>query len=418
MQNKAVRLHGTLDLRLDTFSIPEIKPDELLLHIVCDSLCMSSYKATALGSGHKRVPDDIDVHPIIVGHEFCGKIAAVGENCRDRYSVGQRISLQTTLSDTYAAPGYSYEFCGGDSQYAIIPAPYTTRDNVISYNCDSFFGGSLAEPYSCVIGAFHANYHNTPGAYRHEMGIKQGGNMALLAATGPMGTAAIDYILHCDRRPAVLVVTGRTQSVLDRCAALFPPEKAAENGVTLHYLNTRECENVAEELLALSAGQGYDDVFVYAPDEALLKTADEILGFDGCLNFFAGPADKSLSAPINFYNVHYNLHHFCGTSGGNTDDMREAIQMMEAGRLMPAALVTHIGGLDAAAEATLHLPDLKGGKKLIYTGISLPLTAIADFQKLGETQALFRGLAEICSRSNNLWSAEAEAYLLQHGSKL
>lgn len=74
MQNKAVRLHGTLDLRLDTFSIPEIKPDELLLHIVCDSLCMSSYKATALGSGHKRVPDDIDVHPIIVGHEFCGKL--------------------------------------------------------------------------------------------------------------------------------------------------------------------------------------------------------------------------------------------------------------------------------------------------------------------------------------------------------
>lgn len=36
--------------------------------------------------------------------------------------------------------------------------------------------------------------------------------------------------------------------------------------------------------------------------------------------------------------------------------------MMEAGRLTPAALVTHIGGLDAAAEATLHLPDLKGGK--------------------------------------------------------
>lgn len=146
MQNKAVRLHGTLDLRLDTFSIPEIKPDELLLHIVCDSLCMSSYKAAALGSGHKRVPDDIDVHPVIVGHEFCGKIAAVGENCRDRYSVGQRISLQTTLSDTYAAPGYSYEFCGGDSQYAIIPAPYTTRDNVISYNCDSFLAARWPSP--------------------------------------------------------------------------------------------------------------------------------------------------------------------------------------------------------------------------------------------------------------------------------
>ena len=30
-----------------------------------------------------------------------------------------------------------------------------------------------------------------------------------------------------------------------------------------------------------------------------------ILGFDGSLNFFAGPLDKKFSANFNFYNVHY-----------------------------------------------------------------------------------------------------------------
>ena len=41
------------------------------------------------------------------------------------------------------------------------------------------------------------------------------------------------------------------------------------------------------------------------------------------------------------------------------------------------------GGPDAVIDPTLHLPKIPGGKKLIYTQISMPLTAIADFEKLG-----------------------------------
>ena len=77
-------------------------------------------------------------------------------------------------------------------------------------------------------------------------------------------------------------------------------------------------------------------------------------------------------------------------------------------------MITHIGGLDAAGEATQHLPEIKGGKKLIYTHISLPLTAIADFEELGKTNELFKNLAEIVKRYNGLWNTEAEKYLLSH----
>jgi hypothetical protein len=91
--------------------------------------------------------------------------------------------------------------------------------------------------------------------------------------------------------------------------------------------------------------------------------------------------------------------------------MNEALEVMSNG-LDPAGLVTHIGGLNAVAETTLHLPHIAGGKKLIYTHLDLPLTAISDFGELGKSNRLFAKLAEICDRHQGLWSVEAEEYLL------
>ena len=102
-----------------------------------------------------------------------------------------------------------------------------------------------------------------------------------------------------------------------------------------------------------------------------------------------------------------------GTSGGNNDDMVEALDIMSKG-LDPAGLVTHIGGLNAVAEATNNLPNITGGKKLIYTHIEMPLTPITDFAKLGAEDKFYKELAEICSKHNGLWSVEAEAYLLDN----
>ena len=77
-------------------------------------------------------------------------------------------------------------------------------------------------------------------------------------------------------------------------------------------------------------------------------------------------------------------------------------------------MVTHIGGIDAAIDTTLNLPHIKGGKKLIYTHIDLPLTAIADFRELGKTDARFAVLAALVAEHGGLWCAEAEKYLLEN----
>ena len=97
--------------------------------------------------------------------------------------------------------------------------------------------------------------------------------------------------------------------------------------------------------------------------------------------------------------------------------MIEALKMMSEG-LDPAGLVTHVGGLNAVIDTTLNLPSIPGGKKLIYTHIDMPLTPIADFEKLGEKQPVFAELAKICARHKGLWNIEAEEYLLANADKL
>jgi len=419
MKTRAVRIYGKNDLRLETFELPPIKPDEILAKVVSDSLCMSSYKAAKQGPDHKRIPDDVATNPTILGHEFCGEIVEVGEKWRDMFAPGDKFSIQPAFNykGSQDAPGYSYPYCGGDATYIIIPPEAVIMDCLFKFESDAFFYGSLAEPMSCIVGTFHAFYHTRQGSYVHDMGIVEGGNMAILAGVGPMGLGAIDYALHCDRRPRLLVVTDIDEARLERAARIYTVEEARRCGVELHYVNTRE-EGSTEKLMALSGGKGYNDVLVMAPVRSVVEQGDSILCKDGCLNFFAGPTDPNFSASLNFYNVHYSFTHIVGTSGGNNDDMRESLDMMSKGLINPTAMVTHVGGLDSVVEATLHLPEIPGGKKLIYTHISMPLTAIDDFAKLGEKDSFFKGLADITAKNGGFWSPEAEKYLLAHGKPI
>lgn len=413
-------MYGKKDLRMEEFELPQLRDNEILAKVVSDSLCMSSYKASSQGTDHKRIPDDVAENPIIIGHEFAGELMKVGSKWAHKFKAGDKFSIQPALYyedgpvGILSAPGYSYKFIGGDATYVIIPNEVMAKDCLLAYQGEGYYPASLAEPLSCVIGAMHANYHTTPGSYKHSMEIVDGGKMAILAGVGPMGLAAINYVLRReDRKPSLLVVTDVDQTRLDRAASIYTVEFAASRGIDLKYINTGKMGNPAEELKMISGDSGYDDVFVFAPVKPVVEQGDAILAFDGCLNFFAGPSDPNFSAMFNFYNVHYSYTHIVGTSGGNNDDMVEALDIMSKG-LDPAGLITHIGGLNAVIEATNHLPEIPGGKKLIYTHIDMPLTPISDFAKMGETNLVFKTLAEICDKNLGLWSVEAEAFLLKN----
>jgi threonine dehydrogenase-like Zn-dependent dehydrogenase len=255
-------------------------------------------------------------------------------------------------------------------------------------------------------------------SYEHVMGIKEGGNTAILGATGPMGFLAIDYALHGPKRPKTLVITGRTQSKLDMAKSLYTVEEAKKQGVELIYVNTSEMKDFSKTLKKFTEDErGFDDVFIFAPNQDMVTYGEKLLAYDGCLNFFAGPKDTEFTAPVNFYNIHYNATHFVGSSGGNTEDMKYSIELIEKKIVDVEKIATHVLGLNDVVEVTKELPNLNGGKKIVYTQKSLPLMAVDKISEISNNEFI-NGLKDILNKSGYLWSAEAEKYLLKYAPEV
>lgn len=416
IKSKGVRLYGANDIRLEEFDLPEIKDDEILVRVISDSICMSTYKLLVQGKAHKRCPQNVDTNPIIIGHEFAGDIVKVGKKWQDEFKAGEKFAQQPALNykGSLASPGYSYEYFGGACTYCIIPHEAIELGCLLHYDGESYFEASLGEPMSCIVGGYYGNYHTNKINHDHTIGIKEGGCILIMGGCGPMGLGAIEYPLALSKKPATVVVTDVSNDRIARARQLISEEEAARHGVKLVYINPNECADQFAALMALTDGKGYDDIFVYAPIRPLAEMADKLLGFDGCMNFFAGPTDKEFSAMINLYNCHYTSTHIMGTTGGNTDDLKESIRLAAEGKIRPAVMVTHIGGIDSIIDATANLPKIPGGKKLTYTQFDMPLTAIEDFREKGKTEPLFAKLADCCDAHNGLWNAQAEKILLEH----
>ena len=404
--SKALRLYGKDNMKIDEVSLPEIKDDEILAEVMSDSMCMSSWKLAKEGEEHKKTPNNLKDHPIMVGHEFSGRILKVGSKWQDKFHENEDFVVQPNLArdDTPFVPGYSYPYIGGDATYIIIPNEVMELGCLIPFNGDSYYEGSLCEPVSCVIAAFDAQYHLIPHTYNHKMGIKAGGNMLIVGGTGPMGLLAIDYALHADTKPKRLVVTDIDQAKLDRAKELYPSDE-----VEVHFVNTKGL-SVDEQEKLLNAkvnNEKYDDLFLMISVKPLAEMAGRLMNTDACLNQFAGPVDKSFSADLNFYDIHYNFTHVVGTSGGNAENEAKAAKLIAEHKLDVAKVITHVLGLNAAAETTLSQPEIGGGKKLIYTHKKFDRIELAKVDPDSE-------LGKILKKHNGIWSHEAEQWILNN----
>ena len=70
MKTKAAVLCGKSDIQIRSFELPKITEDELLVKVVSNSICLSTYKAAILGGDHKRVPETISEKPILLVMNF------------------------------------------------------------------------------------------------------------------------------------------------------------------------------------------------------------------------------------------------------------------------------------------------------------------------------------------------------------
>ena len=431
MKAKAWRLYGARDARLEDIELEAAGDEGIVVELVTNTICLSDYKGVTLGTGHKRVPRDIATRPTMFGHEISGIVREVGTKWKDQFRVGQHVGLQPSLNipgHELETVGYAWHTIGGETTHVYLPSIVMEMGCLLPYDGDAFFKCSLAEPISCIVSGFRTNYHNAFCSHDLEVGIVDKGTMLLLAGCGAMGLGCIDIACHSpEKRPRRLVVTDIDDARLARAARMFGMAYAggradgAVNGDMADPVKALKAYNLVDDARAdnpTSTGGGYDDIFLFAAVPALITQCSDLLGFGGCLNFFAGPTNQQLMAEFNFYNVHYMMHHVVANSGGDVKDMADSVDWIGKGYLHPEVMITHVGGLDSAAEATLDMLKIPGGKRLVYTHVNMPMTAIEDFAEKGKTDPFFAELDRLCSANNGLWCKAAEDYLLAHAPKV
>jgi len=417
MKTKAVRMYGANDLRLEEFELPALGEKEVLMKVISDSLCTSTYKAVKQGTAHKRVPQDIAEKPVIIGHEMCGEVVEVGTAVKNDWKVGQRVVIQPALKlENNYDPGYSYQWIGGAATYVVVPEIVLERGCLLPFEGDCFFKGSLVEALGCIVRGYKGFYHTDYETYIRTDGARKGGKLAILGGAGPMGIGAVELALGYAGVSQV-VVTDLSADRLTYAAEKCSVENAAKKGVNLTYLNTSDLVDPVKTLLELSEG-GFDDVFVMVPVPALFTQAEAICREDGCINFFAGPAVHNLQGSLNLYRVHYDGIHVVGTAGSIPEDTVDTIKLIEKDVVNPGAIVSHILGLNAVADTIFAMEKPSGAKKVCYTHLNLPLVAVDDLEELGKNNALYAALFEIVKRNGGLWCAEAEAYLLANAPRI
>jgi len=87
--NRAAVLHGPGDLRLELRPVPEVAAHQVLVEILAVGICGSDVHYYE----HGRVGSRVVRAPLVLGHEACGRIVAVGAEVT-RHRAGDRICIE------------------------------------------------------------------------------------------------------------------------------------------------------------------------------------------------------------------------------------------------------------------------------------------------------------------------------------
>ncbi len=155
----AAVFHGPRDIRLEEMDEPSPNVDEVLIRVLQAGICGSDLNRFHYGS-HPWPPS------FIMGHEFCGEIAAVGSEVT-AWQVGQRVVVEPTLYCGvcfYCQQGYHnrcVDFAmrgitgsgtnGGFAEYVCVPAyqPHLQPSTLSSAL------GALVEPTAVSVHGWH-----------------------------------------------------------------------------------------------------------------------------------------------------------------------------------------------------------------------------------------------------------------------
>lgn len=263
---KAAVLYGAMDLRFEEAEIPIPGRDEVRVKVSACGVCGSDYPRITEGTAH--------YFPIILGHEFAGKVDAVGENVTG-FETGDLVVAVPLIPcrKCAACKKHQYSLCsnyqfvgtrrnGGYGQYAVLPA-----SNLIKLDANSDVRmAALLEP--ATVALHGVNRSGLPANPTGSTGS------TCVVGGGTIGSFCIQWLRI--RGAEIITVIGRSQKRLEvnrRLGATHVFSTVHEGGLEL----------AVEEALAVSGNEGYSYVYETGGTPETVKMAIRMTGRRGTL---------------------------------------------------------------------------------------------------------------------------------------
>ncbi len=321
---KVARLYDFLDVRIEEAAIPAIGPGEALVRARACGICSGDVVPWYI---RKKAP-------LVFGHEPVGEIAAVGAGV-EGFRPGDRVFVH------HHAPCWQCRACargefvqcatwrasqidpGGMAEYFRVPATNLT-DTLVLPDGVSDEDGALVEPLACVVKSLGR-------AGRVE------GASVLIIGLGVMGQMHVLLARHMGARRILAV-----DLVAERCA------RARQLGAD--DVIEAQTADWPERLLELTDGEGAEIVIAGPATVVALEQGLRCAARGGTVIQFMGTEPGStLALPtFDFYFRELRLipSYSCGPL-----DTRAALDLIAAGVVRAAHVVTHRFRLEQAAEA-------------------------------------------------------------------
>jgi (R,R)-butanediol dehydrogenase/meso-butanediol dehydrogenase/diacetyl reductase len=272
---KALRWHARKDLRYEDVPEPSPGPGQIKVKVSLAGICGTDLKEYADGP----VMIDPTKVPLILGHEFAGRVAALGEGVAN-FKVGERIAAvgYWYCGECYYCKRAMYNICvnagftgltsdGCMAEYVVIPsyAAYKLPDSV----SDEF--GALVEPLSVALHAIRQG------------NVRPGDNVAIMGA----GTIGLSVLLAARAAGATNIY------VVDKVKGRG--ELALAMGATA-FINPED-EDPEKRVKDLTNGLGADISFECVGAQATAQLAQKLARSSGTIvivGVFAAPPSIDL----------------------------------------------------------------------------------------------------------------------------
>lgn len=343
---KAYVLHNINDLKYEEVSVPSVTEDKVLVEVHAAGIC---------GSDVPRVfQTGTYSYPLIVGHEFSGKVVKVGK-MQDEGWLNKRVGIFPLIPCRTCAPcrQRQYEMCrhysylgsrqdGGFAEYVSVPA-----ENLIELPKQvTYEQAAMLEPMAVAVHAMR------------QAAVKAGDSIAI-CGLGTIGLLLLQFLM--DMRMQQNLAIDKVFVIGNKD---FQQKKILDMGLPQScYCDSRQ-QDVNEWIEEQTDGAGVNVFFECVGKNETLSQAVNAAAPAGRIVTVGNPASDMVLAKNVYWKILRNQLTIKGTWNSSfvhdpEDDWHYVLSRLLANAIEPQALITHRLPLERLEEGLCIMRDRK-----------------------------------------------------------